>query len=151
MQKVVPTKNKLLSRGMFNYEFFIICLYYIILLCLLLYIINFMCCIYVGWYILVRKRGEKAPFILIKNLPGDTTVDDIKQLFDNLGQCYVDLRSDHGRQAKNNDVAWTRTCHASIRFDEVSSAILAKKQYDGHIMKHGNKIKISIKNLYGMI
>ena len=82
-----------------------------------------------------RRRGEEHARIMIENLPGDITTDEIKKMFVKMrGNIYLDLRSDHGRQAKDRDDAWTRTCHAEIRCSEVSAAIKAKQLYNNMTM-----------------
>eukprot|EP01084_Bolivina_argentea_P191134 328320_1 len=96
-----------------------------------------------------RKRGEDHAAILIENLPGDTSQEEIKKMFEGMrGNIYLDLRSDHGRQAKDKDGAWTRTCHANIRCSEVSAALKAKQIYNGAVPRRGHRIKISIKHLH---
>ena len=99
-----------------------------------------------------RKRGEEDAKILIENLPGDTTSDEIKKMFERMrGNIYLDLRSEHGRQAKDKDSAWTRTCYANIRCSEVSAALKAKELYNGMIIRreHGeHALKVTIKHMH---
>eukprot|EP01084_Bolivina_argentea_P204998 350200_1 len=96
---------------------------------------------------LMGNHGQESE-ILMENLPGDISEEEIKKWFIGMrGNIYVDLRSDTGRQSKDKEYSWTRTCHANIRCSEVSTALKAKKSLNGKILRRGHILKTSIKHL----